>query len=345
MKRLCSVVTLMLLTTAAHAGTVYSFDVGGRTLDINVSSGCTALECISVTRRATRDRAPRRVSANRSMAKTAARHQTPPSIQTAEARSPNSPQPPSRVEAPSSPQRAGISSSKAESASTRQQPPASDVTGALPTTTATGPSSAMTAPAVTVSLPRTATLADTTSSGPASAVAGSDAPVAASAPKPLRKTASSDPMPPARAYDAPDPAASDVTPPAWAYDVPATTTSAASLSSEMSSSDHERSTRLEGNWLAEDTSSVRIKPCGPYLCGYAAGTSSNQTEQEILIDMKPISSSEWVGMILNRETDITYPAIVILEGENALRVRSCGLSASFCGGQMWSREASVTADR
>jgi uncharacterized protein (DUF2147 family) len=115
---------------------------------------------------------------------------------------------------------------------------------------------------------------------------------------------------------------------------------------KKASSDRERSASPLGNWRADaNKPSIRIKPCGPNLCGYASNLSSNQTEEKMLIDLKPISSTEWVGMILNQGTKITYPTIVMLEGDNALRVRSCGLSAAFCAGQVWSREAPVLAVR
>jgi uncharacterized protein (DUF2147 family) len=115
---------------------------------------------------------------------------------------------------------------------------------------------------------------------------------------------------------------------------------------KKASSDRERSASLLGNWRADTNKpSIRIKPCGPNLCGYASNLSSNQTEEKMLIDLKPISSTEWVGMILNQDTKITYPTIVMLEDDNSLRVRSCGLSAAFCAGQVWSREAPVLAVR
>jgi hypothetical protein len=389
MKRLCSVVTLMLLTTAAHAGTMYSFDVGGRTINIQVSSGCASLDCISLTRQAARHTGQRHASENKSIGKTARRNQPRPSIETAEQRSPNSLQPPSRVEsalpkqaeisasrstqaqsqalpivpaepasvttvAAASPDQTGSSFSQTEIASTQAQ--SLDAVGTLPEAAATAPTSAITAPAIPASLPLAAS-ADTKPSEPAPAemtdaasshphpalAAASDATAAISTLKPLQKAPSSDAGPPARAYYAPHSPSSDVKPPALAYYT--STTPAAPRPSENKTSDHELSPFLEGNWLVEDRSSVRIKSCGPYLCGYASSTSSNETEEEMLIDLKPISSTEWVGMILNHDTGITYPAIVMLEGENALRVRSCGMGVTFCGGQLWSRGASVTAGR
>jgi uncharacterized protein (DUF2147 family) len=125
---------------------------------------------------------------------------------------------------------------------------------------------------------------------------------------------------------------------------PAVANGAAPGSINKASSDHDRSASPLGNWRAEaNKAPIRIKPCGLNLCGYAS--SSNQTEEQMLIDLKPISPAEWVGMIVNQDTKITYPAIVMLEDDNSLRVRSCGLSAAFCAGQVWSREAPALAVR
>jgi uncharacterized protein (DUF2147 family) len=49
MKRLCAFAALVLLSTSAHAGTIFSFEVQGRVVHINAPSGCTSLACISVS--------------------------------------------------------------------------------------------------------------------------------------------------------------------------------------------------------------------------------------------------------------------------------------------------------
>src|SRR5216684_2042289 len=49
MKRLCSFAALVLLSTSAHAGTMFSFEVEGRVVHLNAPSGCTSLACISVS--------------------------------------------------------------------------------------------------------------------------------------------------------------------------------------------------------------------------------------------------------------------------------------------------------
>lgn len=361
MKRLCSVVTLMLLTTAAHAGAMYSFEVGGRTISIDVSGECDSLDCVSVSRRSAHRSNPRHVSADRAAGRTASRNHTRPSVETAEQHPAQiASQQTTRVETPYSPNQAGTSPVRSAEVSS----PAPDVVGTLPAAAATDPSSATPGSAAGAPEPTTTSPADAKAGDPAAAKVADaapspphpasaespDAPVAVSAPKPpstgtaVSSAGTTPAVPPARAYYAPNPQSLDAKPPALAYYAPAKAPAVAKPA-ETAPTDHESPTALEGNWLADDKSSTRIKPCGPYLCGYATNSSSGEADQATLIDMKSISSTEWVGMILNRDSGVTYPAIVMLEGDNALRVRSCGMGAAFCGGQVWNRQASVTAVR
>jgi uncharacterized protein (DUF2147 family) len=48
MKRLIAFATLLLASSAAHAGDSYSFEVGGRTIHINAPSGCASPSCVSI---------------------------------------------------------------------------------------------------------------------------------------------------------------------------------------------------------------------------------------------------------------------------------------------------------
>jgi len=466
MKRLYSIATLMLLTTSAHAGTVYSFEVAGRTININALSGCASLECISVSRSGERDARPRRVSLAKSVGKSVPHAQSQQPDQTAEQHSPASPKSPSIAQSPSSPKQASVSPPKTEATSTQVPTQTPPIVAGSRAPAATETALVTTAQAIPTPAPPTTRLADTKFSGPATPAttdeassrprpalaAGFDTPVAASAPKPTKKVASSDAITPALSYYAaaplpppasassakvsdqpekqlkaspstgatplPSTAPSFATPAAGAPTAPPgdiksaiapiaaaigslikqTGSQSASVSStapsdgllsapgqptqpvvgsatqpvlqsnfgpaatqipapsdasnvapdsiKKASSDHERSASPLGNWRADANKPlIRIKPCGPNLCGYASNLSSNQTEEKMLIDLKPISSTEWVGMILNQDTKITFPTIVMLEGDNSLRVRSCGLSAAFCAGQVWSREAPVLAVR
>jgi uncharacterized protein (DUF2147 family) len=380
MKRLYSLATLMLLTTSAHAGTMYSFEVSGRTIHINAPSGCASLECISVSGPGDGNAGPRRVSSAKSVGKSVPHAQSRQPDQTSEQHSPASPKSASSAQSPPSPTQASVSPPKTEAASTQVPALTPPIVAASPAPAATGPSPATTAQAIPTSSPST-TLADTKSSGSATPAvtdeapsrprpalaARFDPPVAVSAPNPTKKAASLDAISPALSYYAaaplPPPASASyakvsdqpekqlkASPGTVATPLPSTapsfatpaTSAPAPDSIKKASSDHERSASPLGNWRADTNKpSIRIKPCGPNLCGYA----SNQTEEKMLIDLKPISSTEWVGMILNQDTKITYPTIVMLEGDNALRVRSCGLSAAFCAGQVWSREAPILAVR
>ncbi|NVN86278.1 MAG: DUF2147 domain-containing protein [Rhodopseudomonas sp.] len=49
MKRLFVLATVLLATSAAHAGDSYSFDIGGRTIHIDKPSDCDSPSCVSVS--------------------------------------------------------------------------------------------------------------------------------------------------------------------------------------------------------------------------------------------------------------------------------------------------------
>jgi uncharacterized protein (DUF2147 family) len=49
MKRLIAFATLLLASSAAHAGDSYSFEVGGRTIHIDAPSGCDTPSCVSIS--------------------------------------------------------------------------------------------------------------------------------------------------------------------------------------------------------------------------------------------------------------------------------------------------------
>jgi uncharacterized protein (DUF2147 family) len=49
MKRLIAFATLLLASSAAHAGDSYSFEVGGRTIHIDAPSGCDSPSCVSIS--------------------------------------------------------------------------------------------------------------------------------------------------------------------------------------------------------------------------------------------------------------------------------------------------------
>jgi uncharacterized protein (DUF2147 family) len=49
MKRLIAFATLLLASSAVHAGDSYSFEVGGRTIHIDAPSGCDSPSCVSIS--------------------------------------------------------------------------------------------------------------------------------------------------------------------------------------------------------------------------------------------------------------------------------------------------------
>ncbi|MBU6462046.1 MAG: DUF2147 domain-containing protein [Bradyrhizobium sp.] len=87
-----------------------------------------------------------------------------------------------------------------------------------------------------------------------------------------------------------------------------------------------------GVWATEENKgNVRIEPCGPNLCGYAA-----KTGEKILISMKP-SGSKWTGRIHDPDSGRNYDSTIAMKGTNALKVQGCAFGGMFCGGQTWKR--------
>jgi len=87
-----------------------------------------------------------------------------------------------------------------------------------------------------------------------------------------------------------------------------------------------------GVWATEENEgNVRVEPCGPNLCGYAA-----KSGEKILIDMKP-SDTKWTGRIHDPDSDRDYDSTIAMKGPNAMRVQGCAFGGMFCGGQTWKR--------
>ncbi len=105
--------------------------------------------------------------------------------------------------------------------------------------------------------------------------------------------------------------------------------------------DGARAAPLLGNWQTEGQKrAIHIEQCGLLACGYVADSSN---KEKVLIDLRPTSSSEWIGLIVSAENGNTYPSVVTLEDAKTLRVRACGLGMTFCEGQIWTREDPVLA--
>jgi uncharacterized protein (DUF2147 family) len=106
-------------------------------------------------------------------------------------------------------------------------------------------------------------------------------------------------------------------------------------------SDAGRSASLLGDWQIEGQKrAIHIEQCDLFVCGYVADSSN---KEKVLIDLKPTSSSEWIGLIASAESNIVYPSVVILEDAKTLRVRACALGITYCEGQIWTREEPVLA--
>jgi uncharacterized protein (DUF2147 family) len=87
-----------------------------------------------------------------------------------------------------------------------------------------------------------------------------------------------------------------------------------------------------GIWSTEEgKGSVRVEPCGPNLCGYAA-----KSGEKILINMKP-QDNKWTGQIHDPDSGRTYDSTIAMKGPNTLRVQGCAFGGMFCGGQTWKR--------
>src|SRR6202022_3014837 len=92
-----------------------------------------------------------------------------------------------------------------------------------------------------------------------------------------------------------------------------------------------------GVWLTEEKEGkVRIEQCGANLCGYSVDAKSNQSGEQVLINMKPGKDSKWSGRILDPNTGSTYDSTIALKGSDTLRVQGCAFGGMFCGGQTWS---------
>jgi uncharacterized protein (DUF2147 family) len=329
MKRLFYLAALVLLSTSAHAGT-YSFEVEGHTVHINAPSGCASLSCISVSGSEFRGANYSRGSRTNRASKSASTRDDKPRAPTGNSNSVSS-----------------VKTTKAEDAIAPSQSPklTADLrpvvvskepeiaplidTPAPPApavTTLPAPADAI-APSAPISPTKSMPAADATSDGSASPVDVAAAPSRPSSPS----TGDSAPLPANTVYK---PAQTAFSPaPAIEYYRKAKV--------DQKREDVGRPASLLGNWQTEGKKrSIHIEQCGPFVCGYAAD-SPNQ--DKVLIDLKPTSSSEWIGLIVSAESGIMYPSVVIVEDATTIRVRACALGVTFCEGQIWTREAPVLA--
>jgi uncharacterized protein (DUF2147 family) len=454
MKRLCSFAALVLLSTSAHAGTIFSFEIEGRVVHINAPNGCTSLECISVSspefhgsnyRHASGSKlASKPVSAKKAKAGAPAR--TSNSLSLIKTPNPEDAIVPPRAPISAADSRPVVVSAEPTKAPSIDMPtPSATVVGTRPSPTDSNAASDPTSLTRQMRLDATPDGSDS----PANAVAtasrsilpsavDSATPITGSVYKPVRTAVEYDgkakenqtsapvedtiasPRPPistvnsrsvvvsteptkalsidlvvgARPSAADSPMPVDVTSDGSASLANAATTSPRSPSPSTvesatpttgsvykpvqtalplapaiahygkakedqasapaveyyrkakenlnrETSDAGRSASLLGDWQIEGQKrTIHIEQCDLFVCGYVADSSN---KEKVLIDLKPTSSSEWIGLIASAESNIMYPSVVILEDAKTLRVRACALGITFCEGQIWTRAEPVLA--
>jgi uncharacterized protein (DUF2147 family) len=95
-----------------------------------------------------------------------------------------------------------------------------------------------------------------------------------------------------------------------------------------------------GEWIVADgTTKIVIKKCGPNLCGRISWTSDgDRTDlgKAILVDLKPMGG-EWTGTIVDPRDGQSYQGHVTLQSETSLQVNGCALGGALCGGEVWTR--------
>ena len=82
---------------------------------------------------------------------------------------------------------------------------------------------------------------------------------------------------------------------------------------------------------------MRISKCGKALCGYVLSSSSSESGEAVLINMKPKSERRWAGRVYSHHSGDAYYGTVELKGANRLRVKACALGRFYCSGNNWSR--------
>jgi uncharacterized protein (DUF2147 family) len=305
MKRICSLVVLMLLSSSAHAGNSFSFVVGGHRIHIGAARHCRSASCVFVsipgvyeTRRG-RDRNEDR----------------------------DEPAPAKPVAAAPAPQQVATSAIVPPAVKPSVQPVAS------------APSATVTLAAATTR--EVAALAPMTPAPTAPATTGTIIVMPAPPPAPIEPP----PIAPASTTSPatgtiivmPAPPAPPIEPPPLAAPPAAAAPPIVKISHEDDAPTPLRDWQTEGK-----KGSVRIEPCGHALCGYVLNPSSNAAGETLLINMKPKTASEkavstWSGNIFSRDSGNTYYATMTMKSPNALRVEACALGKFFCSGNVWTR--------
>jgi len=58
---------------------------------------------------------------------------------------------------------------------------------------------------------------------------------------------------------------------------------------------------------------------------------------QILLGMKPVSTTRWDGEVYNPENGRIYQGNIVLKSPDVLRIEGCVLGGLFCGGEDWTR--------
>ena len=326
MKQLYSFAVLVLISTSAHAGT-FSFEVEGRTFHISAPNGCGSLGCVSVS-------SPEFHGANYYRG---ARTRRASNSVSAKDHAPAQKGPPISL----------VKTTNAEDTAGAPRLPTLTANNARPVVISTEPP----APSIDTPAPPTTavlTLPSTTDSNTASG------PTLLAKPMPVDATSDGSAVPVSTEVTSPRSSPSltvesttlttgtGYKPVQTALSVaPAVEYYRGSKENQNREALDGRPASLLGNWQTEGKKrSIRIEQCGLFFCGYVADSPN---EEKVLIDLKPTSSSEWIGLIVSAESGIMYPSVVKLEGAQTLRVRACALGITFCEGQIWTRADPVVA--
>lgn len=99
-----------------------------------------------------------------------------------------------------------------------------------------------------------------------------------------------------------------------------------------------------GLWRVADGSAViRIKSCGPDLCGYVAAAPKPGPGEKSAIGRKILlglrrDGAVWRGPIFNLDNGQTYAGEILLSDAAHLKVKGCLAGGGLCGGETWKRE-------
>jgi uncharacterized protein (DUF2147 family) len=238
---------LLMVSTAAQAGSGFSFEIDGQKIHIDAPRNCNSLSCLSITNNGSavnmKNLNGKKSNADDEVATNAPPPPAPAAI----------PAPPSPAAVPAPPAPAAVPAPPAPAATQVAKivppaPPAPPAAGTTTTLTGTGfePAKSQTSNTADPSRERVTGLTSTLVANPAPAAA---APVVTAAPA----------------------------------IVPAPAAVAPAVPSAPPVQQQEDATTPLGLWATEDNKgNVRIEQCGANLCGYA-----EKTKEQILINMKP----------------------------------------------------------